>query len=184
MGVQVARTHSYARFSLSLYQEFSPFNPILRFSMFVPLQFLYFALRARFLGPRFRLDFFCLFFFFFFYYFCRRRFALFSFCPFSRLHTGSLHSRASRVEGPRQGKPVSRVRVISLRRHARSSMTFRARTSRWCARVMPTVHLPDSFIFFSIGSLEMHRAGCPSPNRELRSLYWYLEAWIFFYIGV
>ena len=41
----------------------------------------------------------------------RRRFVLFAFCLFSRLRTGSLHSRAPRVEGPRQGKPVSRVRA-------------------------------------------------------------------------
>lgn len=60
------------------------------------------------------------------------RFVLFSFCLLSRLRTSSLHSRARRVEGPRQGKPVSRVRVISLCRHARSSMTFRTRTPREC----------------------------------------------------
>jgi len=73
-------------------------------------------------GPQLRFDLF----------FCCRRFILFSFYLFSRLHTSSLHSRAPRVEGPRQGKPVSRVRVISPCRHARSSMTFRARTPQEC----------------------------------------------------
>lgn len=160
----------YACFFFSPPRELSPFNPILRFSIRSFL-FILFILRESY-GPRFRFNFFCLFFFFF----CcrhrrrRRRFALFSFCPFSRLRTGSLHSRASRVEGPRQGKPVSRVRVISPRRHARSSMTFRARTSRWCASDADgaPARFVDFFLY-RLGSLEMHHAGCPSSNRDLRS---------------
>ena len=112
MRIQVAHTHSYIRtlVSLSLYRLLTQFLAFLR-----PFLSLYFASYAQFLQPTTSLRplllllllFFCC---------CRRhrrcRFVLFAFCLFSRLRcTGSLHSRAPRVEGPRQGKPVSRVRA-------------------------------------------------------------------------
>lgn len=129
MRIQVAYTHSYVRLSVSPF--LLPFDPIPRFSTSLSLQSLYFASYARFLRPTTSPRSLLLLLLFSFFY-CCRRFVLFSFCLFPRLRTGSLHSRAPRVEGPRQGKPVSRVRVISPCRHARSSMTFRARTPREC----------------------------------------------------
>lgn len=137
MRIQVARTHVP-------FVSFTAFWP--NFSLFyVPFSPAPFILpRTRdFCGPRFYLRLLLLLLFFFFYY-CRHcRLVLFSFCLFSRLRTDSLHSRAPRVEGPRQGKPVSRVRVISPCRHARSSMTFRARTWRECNTNDAPARSPD-----------------------------------------
>lgn len=132
MRIQVAHTHSYVRPSPSPFRPLPPFDPIPRL-FYVPCASVpLFCLVRAILAASPRLLLLPLFFFFFFFQCPCRRFVLFSFCLFSRLRTGSLHSRAPRVEGPRQGKPVSRVRVISPCRHARSSMTFRARTPREC----------------------------------------------------